>query len=404
MKSYASRIESYILKRQDTSRKELAELTGLSLSSISSYVARLIKDEVLLEGQVKKKSGMSGAVGRPSLPLTLNPSLCFALGCEVKHDRILTEITDVRGGRRNFLEFRGGIRDEADLMALVEKAIRRAISKAPYPERVSSIGVCLSGSVNYNRGLIVHSPAVGNIRNFPLKENLEELFSLPVIVENDARSMGFAEVHFSPASDYRNTVFINIGKSIGSAIIMGGKLFRGGRDMGGEIGHVSILSGKEAPMCSCGNRGCLQTLASCSAMLRRAEELLDEGVISTLDERRGKSGRLEFIHLAEAAEAGDSAALIVFEEAAEYLAAGIGNVLNLLNPELVVIGGEIVGAKEYFKGVIPGLLKTRAISEVAENVKIEFSSLGQDEAAYGAALLAMEKVSIIPRGNGGYRI
>ncbi len=385
-----------IRNRKVISGKEIAKTTGFSAGAVSSAVSALMKEGFIVKEKFKSSTlKKSNIHGRSPLFLKIKPDYEFYIGCEIQNSHILVAVVDAYQQARIVRCFELPEPDQ-DLAETLEYIFRQVLQEVSFPKRVKGFGVCLPGSVDFHQGVIVHSPRVKSLTNYPLARILEERLHLPVVIENSARASGLAEVKFSQDKNLRNVIYIRIGKGIGSAIIIEGKLFRGSNDMGGEVGHIVVEDNYAAPLCTCGNRGCLETLASCPAMVRRANQLIQQGAHSCLESVfRDAPDAVKFERLVEAAAINDKVALIVFEETITYLIRALGMLINLLNPDSIILGGEEVKAKEFFLDQIKLRIKTKVITEVMQNLRIEFSHIGVEAGAFGVALLTQEKVHSI---------
>lgn len=392
-------ILEFIKKNNISSRKEIREKTGMSLGTVSKLVDELIREKMIKEDLViekqeffeKTKLRPAGS-GRRIIPLRINPDYEFSVGCEINEEKIISILIDGCRNKRNFLVVEKDRIEGKNLEEKIENCIRTLLKKFSFPERIKGIGFCLPGSVNYRDGIVVHSPRLNNLSNYPLKQIMEEKFGLPVIVENRARAQGFAEYMFGRGRNFKNIIYIHIGRGIGSAIIIKGEIYRGSNDMGGEVGHMSIDRNENAPRCICGNKGCLEAFASTFAMVKRAKILIEKGIKTSLN-----SETLSFDQLINGATSGDKISLIVFEETLNYLAQGLGNILNLFDPELLILGGEITKIRKFF---IPleSMIKTRAITEIADNFIIDFGILGDEAGSVGVAELVFEGINLSHKG------
>jgi len=257
--------------------------------------------------------------------------------------------------------------------------------------KINSIGIGVPGTVELPKGKIGGIPPnLPFMADFPLKKYLSKFYHHPVYIDNDANVMALVEYKFGAAKGYKNSICITLGTGIGSGIIINGKLFRGSSFVGPEFGHTSICF--EGIRCHCGNYGCVEMYASEPAMLKRAKELLKINRGSILYKlSQGDLNRLRAKDLFLAERLRDKVSQKVIQETAYYLGTALSNVVNLINPEIIVIGGGValsVGGN-FFK-LIEKEIKTRAFPSATKNLKIVKAKLGNDAGFIGASKLGGE--------------
>ena len=262
---------------------------------------------------------------------------------------------------------------------LVEYAEKRGI-------RIDSIGVGCPGTVDVKTGKIMGMiPNLPQLKNVNIKKEMQKEFSLPVHVDNDANAMALAEHRFGAAKGYKNCLFLTIGTGIGGGIILDGKIFRGSKYAGAEFGHVSIkFDGKK---CRCGNIGCVEAYAAAPAIGEKTKRLLRKGQKSVLTKwLKGDLKKLSNKLIFEAFKKGDRIASQVVDEVSVYLGTAIASAVNLLNPEVVVIGGGVGQAGKRFIRMVEGQVKKR-VNPSAADFKMKKARMGNDAGFIGAALL-----------------
>jgi predicted NBD/HSP70 family sugar kinase len=240
--------------------------------------------------------------------------------------------------------------------------------------------MAVPGIVSWPDGASRFSPNFG-WRDVPVRALMEERLGLPVLVDNEVRALALAEHEFGAAKRARTAVFLDLGYGLGGAVIIDGSLYRGAHGGAGEIGHNTVDPG--GPLCSCGNRGCLEVFASESGLLARAHEALAAGrdsSLSTIPE-----GRLALSHLLDAARTGDSLAHDLIRQAATYLGLVVANAIDNWDPEVVVLSGPVMDAGG---ALLDELLRTeqRTVLETARNrVRVVRAQLGAGAKIIGAA-------------------
>jgi len=264
---------------------------------------------------------------------------------------------------------------KAVVSSLVEMSYE-AMARASVPlSNVAGVGVSCGGPLDTETGIVYAPPNLPGWDEVPLKAWLEEEFSVPVFVENDANACALAEWSFGAGRGFRYMVYITMSTGIGGGIIIDGNLYRGPNDTAGEVGHMTIV--KDGPSCGCGKRGCLESLCSGPSIARRAREktLMMPG--SLMFELSG--GTLELITaetVVEAARQNDVAAREIVDETARYMAIGLGNIVNIINPEIIVIGTILVKAKDLLLGPIRHYLRDETWERVYDTVRVVPAGLG----------------------------
>lgn len=257
--------------------------------------------------------------------------------------------------------------------------------------KINSIGIGVPGTVDFPKGKIVGIPPnLPFMADFSLRKHLKEFYHHPVYIDNDANVMALAEYKFGAAKGYKNCICITLGTGIGSGIILKGKLFRGSSFVGPEFGHTSIcFSGIK---CHCGNYGCVEMYASEPAMLKRTKELLKKNRGSILYKlSQGDLNRLKAKDLFQAEKLKDKVAQRVIRETAYYLGTALSNAINLINPEIIVIGGGVaLSAGVNFFKMIEKEIKARAFPSATKNLRIVKAELGNDAGFIGASILGEE--------------
>lgn len=255
---------------------------------------------------------------------------------------------------------------------------------------IAAVGVGSPGPLNPDTGVILFSANL-NVRDFSLGPDLSSILQRPVLVQNDVRVGGYGEFRLGAGRGHRNLIAAFVGTGIGGCLILDGKVVSGATGNAGEIGHIIVKAG--GPRCGCGSRGCMEALASKTAIARRIGKAVRKGLPTVLGERvTKKSGRLKSGELADAVAASDPVALREVHRAAHYLGLGLGSLVNVFGPELVIIGGGVAGA---LGGPFIDLIRASARHQILidPDKKIRFvqAALGDDAGILGAGLLAREK-------------
>lgn len=269
---------------------------------------------------------------------------------------------------------------------------------------VAGIGVSCGGPLDTGTGVVYSPPNLPGWDGIPLKAWLEETLNLSAFVENDANAEALAEWLFGAGRGYRNVVYMTMSTGIGGGLILDGRLYRGTCDAAGEVGHMTLVP--DGPRCGCGKRGCLEALCSGPSIARRARELVAAQHIDTslgrtqtesgslmLDLVNGDVNAITAETVMDAARRGDRAALRIVDETARYMAQGLGNIVNVLNPEIIIIGTIIVKAGDLLLGPIRDYLRQETWERLYRTVQIVPAALGDavgDLAAIAVVKQALE--------------
>ncbi|MBU6391076.1 MAG: ROK family protein [Planctomycetes bacterium] len=264
------------------------------------------------------------------------------------------------------------------------------IIKEAHVKKSDIIGVGLGspGLIDKKGETIIFSPNLPRWRNIPIKLLVTERFNAPCVLENDANAAAWGEKWVGAGKDVSSLVMLTLGTGIGGGIVIGNKLWRGANNVAAEIGHMIIQM--DGPKCSCGNNGCIEAYASATAMVRRFKELLKSGVSSSLKDSREITAKI----INDAAFQGDKASLDVIEETGRYLGIALVNIMHILNPEMIVLTGGMIGSGELLMNPIRQVTKQKAFEASYKDTKIVFSQLGNDAGIIGAAGCLLKELEI----------
>ncbi len=263
-------------------------------------------------------------------------------------------------------------------------AMRRTVEAAAMPlNSVSHIAFAAAGAVDSSRGVVTDSPNLPGWHNIPLRGIVEEETGIPTIVINDANAAALGELHFGAGQGVKNMIYLTVSTGIGGGIIIGGKLYTGSSGCAGEIGHTTV--DVNGPRCTCGNIGCLEMLASGKAVAREARRLIKQGGKTILRElAEGNADNITAQTVAAAAQKADALALGVVSRAAECLGLGMVNLVNIFNPDLIVVGGGMAKMGDALLDGARKVVMERAFSLPANRVRIVAGHLGDNASVLGA--------------------
>ncbi|MHB8780650.1 MAG: ROK family protein [Candidatus Geothermincolia bacterium] len=255
----------------------------------------------------------------------------------------------------------------------------------------AALGVGFAGFVDFARGVISFAPNLG-IHDLFLRDELERRLALPVFVDNDANVAALAESRLGAGRGLNDMVQLTLGTGIGGGIIIDGRVYRGATGTAGEIGHM-VLEARGA-LCGCGARGCFEALASGTAIERMAREAIRARPDSLLARMAAEAGELEGEIVDSAARQGDPDALDIYETVGFYMGLGIGNLVNLLNPERIVLSGGVSRSLDLFAQKMLATIQEGTVELSRTSMQVVLAQLeGEEVGAQGAALLALESLA-----------
>ena len=252
---------------------------------------------------------------------------------------------------------------------------------------IEGIGFDFPGQVDCKTGVVKLAPNIPGWVNVPIAQMIEDEFHIPTRIDNDVRCAALGELKFGAGRGCENFICITVGTGIGSGIVINGKVVRGATNAAGELGHIKLqMNG--GPICGCGDTGCLEAFASGPAIVAMAQEYIKGGKSTKFREMAAaEGGEITPYMVAKAAEEGDPVAKRIFEIVGEYIGIGLTSVINLLNPERVIIGGGVAESGELLLGPIRKTIKERAMVVAGNAVEIVPAQLGNSAGVIGASML-----------------
>ncbi len=316
----------------------------------------------------------------------------LVLGLDLGGTKVVAGVVDadhrVLGRAKRSTPAREG--GDAILAAMLDAADEALDEAGVGRDDLVAAGVGSPGPLDAEAGVILFSPNL-NVRDYPIGPNLAAALGRPVLVQNDVRVGGWGEYRLGAGRGTRRMVAAFVGTGIGGCVIDDGQIVRGTTGNAGEIGHLIVKAG--GPRCGCGARGCLEALASRTAITRRIHKAIQRGEATCLAGRvTSATSRLKSKDLSAAVAAADPVAIHEIHRAARFLGLAIGGLINVLGPELVVLGGGVTEALgEPYVELVRATARDQAMADPRALVRIERGSLGDDAGLLGAALLAREQ-------------
>lgn len=376
-----------IRQKEPVSRKELADLVGLTSSSITNIVNRLIKEEYLVEIGSGKSLG-----GRRPILLELNSKARYAIGVELTATNTTCIITNFKARkvikkRCKTLIYEPKERVIQRLVNLIEQAIVEA--NVP-KKKVIGIGLVSAGPYDHEKGIMVNPPNFPGWDNVPIKDMVQSATGIPTYFEKETVGAAIGEYWFGSASSAKSLFAINVYDiGIGGGVIIDGRVYHGFYDGAGDLGHMVIDI--EGPICTCGNYGCLETLASGSAIVRDVKSEIKRGESSILADKVKNVDDIDIYMIINASNEGDPLATRIIERSARYLGIAISNLINVYSPEMIVIGGQIPEMCPLYIQVATQYARKRSYPFYNKDVKILPATFGDEQGAIGGVGLVFQK-------------
>lgn len=365
------------------SKAELSQITGLSPTAIGAISAGLLEKGYIHETGIGESRG-----GRRPVLLELKPGAFFTVGVDLDINYLNVVLMDISGDIVH--ESSSKMPDLPafqSVLAKIEQQIENVMAQFSIgAEKLYGVGISIPGMVNNDAREIILAPNLG-WENIRVSEYLKSLSKVKLYVENEAMSSAICENWIGSCQGLDNFVCINVRSGIGAGIFTGGKLYRGASGSAGEVGHIMV--DENGPKCGCGNYGCLETLASSSRIVEKAQKLVRQGVVSSLNEIDDIE-QMDIDFVVMAARSGDEAAKGIFSEAARYMGIAVSNIVNTLNPAKIVLGKEFVRYADLMLEQINSVVACKALKSPASKVEIMASEIGEKASAYGAAIIPLK--------------
>lgn len=316
-----------------------------------------------------------------------------AIGIDIGGTKIAGALVDENGAIIRESRVATPVADPDALVAAVVGLVDELRADAP----ILGVGVAMAGFIDHQQANVIYGTNFG-WKNFPLKSEIESKLDVPVIIENDANAAGWAEYRFGAGQGHQHMVMLTLGTGVGGAIIVDGKMLRGGFGVAGELGHMRVVP--DGIPCGCGQRGCIESYASGTALLRTATELVESGdpAGNRLAELKAENGKLTGAEVYQALTEGDPGALTLLVDLASWLGQAIASLSAILDPEIVVIGGGVSQAGEILLSPVREAFRKYApAGGFRPELAIVTAEFVNDAGVVGAADLA--RVSLSPKVN-----
>lgn len=358
-------------------RAQVAKRTGLSPATVTGITAELLEEELIFEKQIGDSRG-----GRRPILLAINPGGGFVIGIKLTENEIIGALTDLEAAVLEKQTDKLEARSPQAVISALAKLADELLQKANLPrKKLLGVGIGLAGIVDSEAGILRQSPFFG-WRNVRLRELLQDRLQVPVFVDNDVNTLTLAEKLFGAGQGLEDFLVVTVGRGVGMGIVINGQIYRGGAGGAGEFGH-SVMD-PDGPDCACGKRGCLETFVGYPGLLRAAGEAYRRGELA------GAANSVD--ELLALAQGGDLAARRIIAQAGMLFGQAVANLVNIFNPQCIILGGEGVCMGDLFFEPMHAALSRHVLPGLSGDTEIRIEPWGDDAWARGAASLVLQKL------------
>lgn len=369
-----------------TTITELSKELNISVPKITSLVTELIED-----GLIKDNGKFDSTGGRRASVYGLVSDAGFFVGVDVKHYYINLGLLDFKKHlvtSKEKVPFKLENTPESfDALLLIIKTFINELNPAFVKDKILGLGLNLSGRINNTTG---YSYSYFHFNEEPLSVIIQKEIGIQTFIENDSRAMAYGEFCNGDSKDARNVLFINMDYGIGLGILIDGKLYYGKSGFGGEFGHIPIFDNEI--ICHCGKKGCLETEVSGLALVRKFKEKIQQGSTSSVMKKKKDLNDISLLDIILAAKNEDTLCIELLSEIGEKIGKGIAILINLFNPELLILGGALSETGDYIRLPIRSAINKYSLSLVNTDTQLKLSKLGEKAGVIGACLIARNKV------------
>ncbi len=367
------------------SRSEIAKRNKISPTTVTAAVRKLLQQGLVREASVGESSG-----GRKPILIQFSPESRFIIGVAIANFSIKIAEMNLEAKSRKQKVFPIYNLTGELLIDYFLKSIGQFLEE--YSDLTKCIGISIisPGIVDVDRGVICENTKL-KLKNIPLKEIVEKRFKLKTWLENDANAIALAEKQFGAYKKYKNLVYVTIGDGVGAGIIVNGSIFRGCNGGTGEFGHTSI--DRNGIYCDCGNRGCLENYVNWPAIYSKVSSSIAQGKHTMMLElAKGDIDRITPSIFRYALKKDDQLAKEIIEDTAAYLATGVVNLINLLNPDIIIFGGKVAYDNHFLLSQVKKLVFKQALTILTNKLKIFPTSFGEDFRMIAAATIPLQEI------------
>ena len=365
------------------SRVDLAQRLDLSKAAMTMIVNDLLKSQVIHETEVSNRQS-----GRPPIFLEINAERGHVVGIDLGATHISILLTDFGARIIDEVEVPYSVATGPEIwLPLVDNLISNLLKKNELTfKNISAIGLGVPGPIDNESGMVFAPPIMPGWDGYPIQKTLENKWGLPISLNNDAELGALGEWAYGVGRGDSYLAYIKVGSGIGAGLLLNGQIYHGATGSAGEIGHLTIV--ENGPLCDCGNYGCLEALAGGKAIARQAREAIQKGQ-RTLLSSMGPVETISARDVTIAARRGDLVSQKIIAEAGRYLGIAIAGLVNLFNPQTVVVGGAVAQIGDLLLQPIRDTVTQRSLQASARTVKINTAILRRHSSGLGAVVQAL---------------
>ncbi len=366
-------------------RVELSRIMGITRAAVTTIVNQLGAAGIVTEVEAHFPSG------RKPIVLEINPELGRVVGIDMGATHITLLLTDCAAHVLNELEIPFDVNQGPRVsLAMLEEAMDHLLEKAGLTlQDIKAVGMGVPGPIVENAGMVMGPPIMPGWDGYPIREHLQKKWGVPVAIGNDAEMGAIGEWAYGAGRGVRNLAYIKVGTGVGSGLLLDGQAYRGSTGCAGEIGHITL--NENGPICTCGNRGCLEAMAGGWAIASRGSDAARSKARTLLSEM-GDASSISASDVIEAARQGDLIAQQIVSEAGGHLGTAIASLVNLFNPSMVVIGGKISQTGDLLLEPIRKTVRQRSLKAASRDIRITAAYLGKRSSGMGAVVEALSIV------------
>ncbi len=379
------KIIKYLYYKGPKSNPELSKYLNTSSPTVQALLNELIGEELVLELGTGNSNG-----GRRPLLFGINPNSRFVVAIDMgRHATKIGVFNLINQQVSDIKKIPITLSKTDDVTEQIYEYTTEIIKATSIDDKkILAVGIDFPGLVDARKGI---NYTYFNFEHTTIKETLEKKFNKPVFIENDAKVMALGEYRFGPEKDSNSILSINIDWGVGLGMILNGEIYRGNSGFSGEFGHIPVI--KDGPLCDCGKKGCLETIASGKALVKAAKAGIEEGINTHLTRLTNNNPeQLTITNIIDAANQGDEFCIQTLSEIGNHLGKGMAILIHLLNPKTIILGGEVSNAGNYILTPIQQSINMHCIAQISKNTDIVLSDLKGNACILGTLALVMENI------------
>ena len=385
-------ILNIIRENAPATRRQLASMSGLSLSTTKRVVESLQAESLIKEAKLTSDDTAHPKRGRRAHAIRLNPDFAYSVGVVIRPGIMELCAVDLEGAVAYEKSHPVNDISREEYVREVARNVQDVIARmnGEKKRRLLGVGAGVAGVVSARDGIVHYCPNIPGWENTPLAEILADELDCDVLVDDSVRCRALAEKRYGTGRSLPDFLYLYFGRGVGAGMLIDNRIFRGANGLAGEFGHITVDG--DGPLCRCGNNGCLEAIVSEEAILRSTREMIESNVYCSMRSalERGEELSLEMIQ--NEGRRGDKLAGMIINDVGEAIGTGIADLVNVLDPGVVVCGGEVIAQfGESVVGLVERTVKLRAIHSIAQRTRVLTSSVSQSAAARGAATLMIER-------------